>query len=452
MLFSAAMMIAFHVLLIFIILHYNYNNEFRTQLYLRGHLFVLAVYAVVFIALGQVFGGLLVGAKRNGEVLFSEVFTTLFANFIFYLIIMMYSFKFPTLVPLIAVTILQIMGSAVWIKLVGTLYRKLFKPYQVLLIYDGTATEDFVRKLNTRKDQLKVTDSISAQNPHSQLCEAIDKTDTVILWDLEVAQRNILFKYCYENSKRIYMAPKIPDIISNGARSIHMFDTPLLLTEGNPLQYEERVIKRAMDIVLALVLIVLSSPFMLGTAIAIKLCDGGPLIYAQTRCTKGNKLFKIYKFRSMVVDAEKRSGAQLAKENDDRITPVGKVIRKVRLDELPQLFNVLKGDMSFVGPRPERPEFIEKYIKDMPEFSYRTKVKAGITGYAQLYGKYNTRPYDKLKLDLYYIESYSVWLDIKLMILTAKILFTMESTEGTSETVTAAGLGETVLEEAKKDE
>ena len=139
----------------------------------------------------------------------------------------------------------------------------------------------------------------------------------------------------------------------------------------------------------------------------------------------------------MVVDAEKSGVAELAREGDPRITPVGRVIRSFRIDELPQLFNVLKGDMSFVGPRPERPEFIKKYMEDMPEFSYRMKIRAGITGYAQLYGKYNTKPYDKLKLDLYYIEQFSIGLDIKLMILTIKILFTKESTEGTSERIEA---------------
>ena len=146
------------------------------------------------------------------------------------------------------------------------------------------------------------------------------------------------------------------------------------------------------------------------------------------------------KFRSMIVDAEKNGVAVLAKEKDPRITPVGAVIRKLRIDELPQLFNVLKGDMSFVGPRPERPEFIRKYLEDMPEFSYRMKIRAGITGYAQLYGKYNTKPYDKLKFDLYYMEQYSLWLDIRLIILTVKILFTKESTEGAKEDVRASGI------------
>ncbi len=169
---------------------------------------------------------------------------------------------------------------------------------------------------------------------------------------------------------------------------------------------------------------------MLLTAIAVKACDGGPVLYKQIRCTRGARKFTIYKFRSMRIDAEKDGVARLASKGDSRITPVGKFIRKVRLDELPQLFNILKGDMSFIGPRPERPEIIEQYLEIMPEFAYRMKVKAGLAGFAQVYGKYNTTPYDKLKLDLIYIEKYSIMLDLKLMLLTLKVLFWPDSTEG----------------------
>ena len=172
---------------------------------------------------------------------------------------------------------------------------------------------------------------------------------------------------------------------------------------------------------------------MLVTAIMIKSYDKGPVLYKQVRCTIGKKKFMIMKFRSMRVDAEKDGVARLASKNDSRITPIGKFIRKCRIDELPQLFNILAGDMSFIGPRPERPEIIEQYLSEMPEFAFRMKVKAGLAGYAQVYGKYNTTPYDKLKLDLTYIENYSIWLDIKLMLLTIKILFTPDSTEGVEE-------------------
>lgn len=429
-LITAAVMVAVHVLLIFVVLNRVYNNDFRTQLYLRGHIFVLAIYAVVFFALGQIFGGISIGFRKKGEVLFSEVFTAVFSDMVFYLIAMMLSYRFPTPVPILGALGIQIIFSAIWINLTGSVYANLFRPYDMLLIYSGEATDDFIKKLETRADYFHVTKRISADEDMENIRKMIDSSNTVMLWDVKMPLRNVLFKYCYDNSKRIYVMPNISDIILNGSKSLHLFDTPLLLTDGNPLQYEERVIKRIMDIVLALILIILSSPFMIITAIAIKMYDGGPAIYKQIRCTKNNREFYIYKFRSMIVDAEKAGAPMLAQKEDPRITPIGKIIRSLRIDELPQLFNVLKGDMSFVGPRPERPELIEKYMEDMPEFSYRLKVRAGITGYAQLYGKYNTRPYDKLKLDLYYIEQYSIWLDLKLIILTTKIIFTKESTEG----------------------
>mgnify|MGYP002604789871 CR=1 FL=1 len=229
------------------------------------------------------------------------------------------------------------------------------------------------------------------------------------------------------------MLPKISDIILRGSDDIHLFDTPLLLARNNGFSFEQKVMKRITDIAFSIILIVLTSPIMLITAIAIKLYDGGSPIHQQTRLTMGGKEFNVYKFRSMVMDAEKDGIARLAAEGDVRVTPIGKIIRRTRIDELPQLFNILRGDMSLVGPRPERPQIAAEYRTYMPEFDYRLKVKGGLTGFAQIYGKYNTTPYDKLKLDLMYIESYSVLFDMKLIFLTLKIMFTKESTEGVDE-------------------
>jgi lipopolysaccharide/colanic/teichoic acid biosynthesis glycosyltransferase len=187
-----------------------------------------------------------------------------------------------------------------------------------------------------------------------------------------------------------------------------------------------------MDIFIACISLIAFSPMIAIISIAIKLYDGGPVFYKQERLTRNGKIFEIYKFRSMIVDAEKEYGACLAFENDARITPIGKIIRKIRFDEIPQIFNILKGDMSIVGPRPERPVIAAEYEKRIPEFDYRLKVKAGLTGYAQVLGQYNTTPYDKLKLDLMYIESYSLILDIKLILMTIKILFIKDSSKGIS--------------------
>ena len=162
---------------------------------------------------------------------------------------------------------------------------------------------------------------------------------------------------------------------------------------------------------------------MIISALAVKLYDRGPVFYKQKRLTLNGREFYVYKFRSMIVDAEKDGKARLASEEDDRITPVGKILRKFRVDEFPQLLNILKGNMSVVGPRPERPELTEEYKKEMPEFSFRLKVKAGLTGYAQVTGAYDTTPYDKLKMDLMYIENYSIRLDLQIILMTIKTMF-----------------------------
>lgn len=204
------------------------------------------------------------------------------------------------------------------------------------------------------------------------------------------------------------------------------------MSRNRGLTLEQRILKRTMDIVISAIAIIITSPIMFICAVAIKLDDGGPILFKQNRITINGKIFNVLKFRSMIVDADK-DGAKKAVSDDDRITRVGKVIRACRMDELPQLFNILRGDMSLVGPRPERIENVYEYSQKHPEFELRHRVKGGLTGFAQLYGKYNTSPEDKLHMDLIYIETYSLLLDIKLLILTVKVLFMRESTEGFSE-------------------
>lgn len=232
---------------------------------------------------------------------------------------------------------------------------------------------------------------------------------------------------------RTYTVPKISDIINRSSDDLNLFDTPLLLSRNEDLKIEQVFCKRLMDIIFSVAGLIVSSPFFLIIAVLIKATDGGPVFYKQTRLTKDRKEFMIYKFRTMIQDAEKDGHARLASEKDDRILPVGRFLRATRLDELPQLINILKGEMSVVGPRPERPELAAEIEEELPEFAYRLKVKAGLTGYAQIYGKYNTTSYDKLKLDLTYIRNYSFFLDLKLMIMTPKIMLMKESTEGVIE-------------------
>lgn len=423
-----------------------YNTELPKAYYFWGHVFIAAVYMVLLFAASTMYGGLKIGSFRMMELMFSQSFATIITNIIFYAIICLLAYHFPTPLPLIVGTVIQGILIGIWIITATYVFRTLFPPLDVLLIYDGQSKDLFVEKVKTRRHQFSINESLRATEDLDVIYNAIDSHAAVMMWDVPTIQRNDIFKYCYKQSKEIYVMPKIMDIILRGSQTLHFFDTPLLLTKSSPIEAEQLFVKRLFDIIFSLILIVITSPFMLITALLIKCYDKGPVFYKQVRVTRDDKLFNIIKFRSMVVDAEKDGKARLATKDDDRITPIGRVIRKIRFDELPQLFNVLSGDMSFVGPRPERPEIIEKYVKEMPEFLFRTKVKAGLTGYAQIYGKYNTRPHDKLKLDLYYIENFSVWLDLKLIIQTVKIVFSLDSTEGV-----AAGNITPIEKEDKKD-
>lgn len=409
------------------------NHNQGLKFYINGHILIIGIYFVLLFFFDNTYGGLKIGYLKSSEVFFSQIFALLAVNVISYFQI---SLMRNWLVPadwLFFVFGIQIAISGVWTFLCNAFYRNVFPPREMLLIYGERSIDDILNKFATRKDKYKVVKCMNIKEGVEAIKEEVlQKYDAIVLWDIPTQERNILLKYCYGNSIRVYMMPKIPDVLIQGSSSLHLFDTPIFLTREYSLTVEQRMVKRLIDLVCALLLVVIASPFMLITAIAIKLYDKGPVLYKQIRCTREQKEFYILKFRSMKVDAEKDGVARLASQNDSRITPIGKFIRAVRIDELPQLFNILKGEMSFIGPRPERPEIIAKYVQDMPEFVYRMKVKAGLAGYAQVYGKYNTTPYDKLKLDLAYIENYSVWLDLKLMLLTLKILFKPESTEGVS--------------------
>lgn len=288
--------------------------------------------------------------------------------------------------------------------------------------------------MSSRRDKYNITRMMNVSEGLEAITAEIPNYDGVVICDTPNEIRNDILKYCFKTSIRTYLVPKISDIIVRGGDNMELFDTPLIISKNYGLGIEQRFFKRCFDILLSSIGIIIASPFMLATAIAIKLCDRGPVLYKQVRLTKDGREFKLLKFRSMVVNAESDGVARLASDGDKRVTPVGKFIRKVRLDELPQLFNIFKGDMSVVGPRPERPEISREYEKEMPEFAFRLKVKAGLTGNAQVVGKYNTTPYDKLKLDLMYIEKYTLAKDILLILKTVKIIFMPEeSTEGIKE-------------------
>jgi len=412
--------------------------------YYRASLLEVAFYAVILYFLSNMYGGFRIGFLKSSEVIFSQAFATLAANVIIYIELSIMAKQFFVLKMFFIMTVCQILIAIIWTSIAQRIYRSIFPPRKLLMIHGDRDIQGILGKFAGRKDKYTIVHCMHIKEGMEALQKEIltgldgKAYEGVVIWDVSTQERNVVLKFCYGHSIRVYTMPKITDVILLGAEELHLFDTPILLTREYSLTLEQRFVKRLIDIICSAILLIIASPIMLITAIVIKAYDGGPVLYKQIRCTKDRREFEIMKFRSMRTDAEKDGVARLAQKNDDRITPIGKFIRKVRIDELPQLINILRGDMSFIGPRPERPQIIDQYMEVMPEFAYRMKVKAGLAGYAQVYGKYNTTPYDKLKLDLTYIENYSLWMDIQLMLLTLKILFWPDSTEGVeSEQVTA---------------
>jgi len=327
--------------------------------------------------------------------------------------------------------------NILWTLLCNRIYYRVNPPRQMLLIHGDRPFDEVYNKISSRSEKYEIIKRIHCNAGEEKLKQVISNHEAVILHDLSASLRNHLIKYCYENSIRVYVTPKLYDILIRGASDMDLFDTPFLLMRNRGLTGYPAFIKRAMDLAISITCLIITAPIMLLIVILMKCFDRGPVLYRQTRLTLNGKEFQILKFRSMYTDAEKDS-IRLMSKGDDRITPIGRVLRRTHLDELPQLFNIIKGDMSFVGPRPERPEIAEIYMTEIPEFSYRLKMKAGLTGYAQVYGKYNSTPYDKLKLDLTYIQNYSVFLDLKLLLLTGKTLFIPDHAEGVSSTFKTA--------------
>ena len=410
---------------------YMYPIKLFLPLWNKGHILLILIYAALLIMMNKMYGGTKIGYYRNAEVIFSEIFALLAVNVITYFQNSVMALHLLAVEQFAAMTVLQAVAAALWTVIATYIYKNIFAPRRLLVVHGERPVDDILKKFSSRKDKYTIEKCMNVSEGIGAICaECLNRYDAVVVWDISVENRNEIMKFCYGKNIRVYIMPHISDVILKGSDMLNLFDTPIFLTREYVLTMDQRFIKRMIDLVCAVILAVVTSPIMLITAIVVKLYDGGPVLYKQVRVTRDDKEFKIMKFRSMRVDAEKDGVARLASKNDDRITPIGKFIRKVRIDELPQLFNIIKGDMSFIGPRPERPEIIKQYVEEMPEFAYRTKVKAGLAGYAQVYGKYNTTPYDKLKLDLTYIENYSLWMDIKLMLLTLKILFSPESTEG----------------------
>lgn len=420
---------------LFGVVWYMYINELSEKPFTgKGNLMEIAVYALVALALIKIYGGFEIGFYTPINAIFSQILAMFCTNVLMsvQIVLTIGSLYMIGKIFLASLAIwgCQIVASIVLVMLFDRLYIALFPAWNLLLIYENDSVRFFTDKVNTRKDKYVISDMVCVKEGFEVIVEKIKNHDSVIIYDITSELRNDIVKYCYGEGVRVYQTPKISDILIRSAKEHHLFDTPLLMSDNIGLSFEQKFIKRFFDIFLSLLILIITSPVSLITALIIKLEDGGPVFFVQERITLDEKPFVIYKFRSMIVDAEKDGLARPAVSDDDRITRIGRFIRKTRIDELPQLINVLKGDMSIVGPRPERTEHVVKYTAEIPEFKFRTKVKGGLTGYAQVFGKYNTSAYDKIKLDLMYIENYSLALDFRILVMTVKVLFMKSSTEG----------------------
>ncbi len=399
----------------------------------NGNIILYFMYAAIYFILIEMYGGFRIGSLRITDSVFTQVITVLITDFLAYLLMCLIARRILNPLALIATIPVVITVTILWSIYIHRNFARLFPPKKMILVYANKSARSLVYKMSKRYDKFIICAAINAEEGFDRISREILNFDAVVICDTENQLRNDILKFCFEHKIVTYVTPKISDIIIRGSEELHILDTPLLVSRNFGAKMEQRIIKRAFDFSVSLIALIVLSPFLLATAIAVKAYDGGPAIYKQKRLTYGGKEFYLYKFRSMVVDAEKDGKARLAAQGDSRITPVGSFIRKTRLDELPQLINILKGEMSIVGPRPERPEIAKEYEETIPEFSFRLNAKAGLTGYAQVMGKYNTTPYDKLKMDLIYIENFSILLDLKIMFMTIRTIFEKESTEGIDE-------------------
>lgn len=413
--------------------HFYYSPRFRIGQIGYGDILVILVYCLIQLLLNRTYNAYDIGSSKTGALFYSLCLADGVGLVIYILIMWIGWWDIPNPFPLMAVFGVQIIWNAVWSIWVNKLYFRLHKAKKTALVYKEEADLLKLSEIDRYKTKFEVVKYIKDPSGLDEIKKELNDIQVVFVIGIDATLRNELTEHLIDKGIVGYFVPYAGDVILAGAKNMHLFSIPTMRVSRAELSPEYMLLKRAMDIVVSACALVALSPIMLLAAIAVKLCDGGPILYKQERLTKDRKVFKILKFRSMYQDAEKDGVARLATEDDDRITPVGKIIRACRIDELPQLINILKGDMTIVGPRPERPEIAKEYEEKIPSFALRLQVKAGLTGYAQVYGKYNTQPYDKLQMDLLYINNMSIVRDIHLMFATVKILFLKESTEGVSE-------------------
>ena len=397
----------------------------------NGNYLIAFSYVMLFIIFSSNFKAFHIGIYRTLEIIYYFTIALFLTNLFTYFELSLIAEYLLNPLPLIFGTLVQILIIAISSYCANSIYFTIYKARKMLAVFGDEEGFKLINKMAEIPDRFRVEQGVNA-NTHTfeEIKHLIDKYECVILCNVEQNLQRKILLYSYSKQKRTYLLPDIADIIVSNSYEIQIADIPVLMNRNRGLTDEQKFVKRTMDIIVSALLIILTSPIMLVTALSVKIQDGGPILFRQNRITRNGKFFNILKFRSMIVGADKIKGVKKTEKDDKRITKVGRVIRKYRIDELPQLFNVLMGSMSMVGPRPENAENVYEYSKANPEFELRHRVKAGITGFAQIYGKHNTSPENKLKMDLTYIETYSILRDVKLMILTVKTIFTKNSAEG----------------------
>ena len=403
----------------------------------NARLYVLLLYVFLYVFFGRTFDAFLVSYSRVSELAYSQMLAACLADGFIYILICFLCKGLEPIWPGLLAILGQAVLAVLWAYLANKWYFDTYSAKKTYIIYDVRLGMDSLVEKYGLSRKFKIEKILQVGYVLNNL-SSIDDAEIVFTSGIHSHDRNILMKYCVEKGIQMLVLPRIGDVIMASATKLHILHLPIYKVSRYNPKPEYLAAKRILDILFSSVALIITSPMLLVVAILVRK-DGGPAFYKQDRLTKNGKVFKVIKFRSMRVDAEKDGIARLSTgENDDRITPVGRVIRKFRIDELPQLLNIVKGDMSIVGPRPERPEIASEYEKQMPEFRLRLQCKAGLTGYAQVYGKYNTTPYDKLMMDLMYIADPSIIQDLRIIFATVKILFMPESTEGVAVGATTA--------------
>ena len=406
-------------------------------------LLLLALFVTMYCVFGRIYEAFQISTKRISEMIYSQGLALLMSNGVLFVVLWIMLSRFPRILPMLLCYVVQLLIATLWCIGGNRLYYRIFKPKATAIIY-GTrqGMEQLIHRYGLgRKYDVRLTRTVEECLEDRSM---LDGMEVVFLSGIHSRERNIILKYCIARNIQVLVVPRLGDVLMSSAIPSHVFHFPMLRVDRYAATPEYLFVKRTMDILLSLIALIVLSPIMVCVAIAIHACDKGPVFYTQIRLTKDGREFRIHKFRSMRVDAERDGVARLSTgDNDDRITPIGRIIRKTRLDELPQLLDILRGDLSIVGPRPERPEIAAQYMEELPEFALRLQAKAGLTGYAQVYGKYNTEPYDKLMMDLMYISHPSLVEDFKIIMATVKILFMSESTEGVEEGQTTAAAEKT---------